>query len=208
MALLKSRSTPPGGWTYLQAETQAIITDENKDALVDRVVEHRKYKGLTPTDREEVRKEIERQICSKLGHNECRKEGPEDKWTPRDGSKPKVGMTQVLAFSKAAIAFITSGGELVPIEEAQRRAEICRACHFNQEMTGCSCDIFYKILDAAIPKARKLPGLHVCGVCNCTNSVKVNLTKEQVLASNKGRDLQWPIETACWQRDLYEQPDV
>jgi hypothetical protein len=206
MALLKRwRVAPPGNWTYFQKESQLRIKAENGDALVDQVVEHRKYRGFTPTDRETVKLEVQRQICEKLGFNDCRPEGESDPWKPKDGSKPLVTMSNVLSFSKAAIAFVKSGGELAPMEEVKRRADICRQCFWNRELSGCACGGFYKILDAAIPKDRKLDGLHVCGICNCSNGVKVNLTEEQVRASNAGRNLPWPTETPCWQFDVMQK---
>lgn len=206
MALLKRWNTaPPGNWVYFQRESQLTIKAENGDDLVDQVVAHRSYRGYTPTDRATVKLEIQRQICEKLGHGECRPEGNDDPWKPKDGSKPIVTLSNILSFSKAAIAFVASGGELAPMEEVNRRAEICRACFWNRQVTGCSCGGFYRILDATIPKERKLEGLHVCGICSCSNAVKVNLTDAQVIASNKGRNLDWPTETPCWQKRIMDQ---
>lgn len=202
MALLRTRSTPPGGWTYLQVETQAKITAENEDALIDQVIAHRQYKGLPNSNRAETKNEIERQICVRLGHLDCAPEGDGDKWVPQDGSKPTIGMMEIISFGKAALEFISSGAELAPMEEVNRRAEICRRCVLNSPITGCNCSVFYKILDATLPASRKLEGLHVCGICHCSNAVKVNLTEAQVLASNEGRNLVWPTEVPCWQAEI------
>ncbi len=203
MALLKSRSTPPGGWTYLQAETQAIITDENKDALVDRVVEHRKYKGLTPTDREEVRKEIERQICQRLGHRECRKEGDDDPWIPQDNSRPAITLAKVMAFSRAAIEFVRTGMHLVPKEVAEERAAICLTCPENRKATGCNCGDYHAVVAAAIPEERKIGGLFVCWNCGCDLTSKVNLSDGVILASNKSLGNQFPHY--CWQKRIMDE---
>lgn len=204
MALLKRRTTvPPGGFTYLQTETQAKITGENEDQLIDYVIAHRQYKALTPTDRETVRKEIERQICTRLGYSECKPEGKDDKWVPQDGSKPLIGMTQMIAFSKAALAFVASGGELAPIEEVKRRAAGCLACPLNQPVTGCSCGIFYKLVASAVPDSRKIDGLNVCMACHCALQAKVNLTDEQIVVSNDGRKIDWPqLNPPCWQSEV------
>ncbi len=202
MALLKRRSQqPPGGFIYRQSETDMTIKGENEDQLIDKVIAHRVYKGLTPIDREEVRKEIERQICVRLSRLDCKPEGPNDHWVPQDNMREVVTMSGVLAFSKAAIAFLASGGEMAPMEEVQRRAAICRECPMNQPMTGCACNLFYKVLDTTIPADRRVEGMHVCRACNCSLGVKVNLTDKQVIVSNEGRKISWP-EQQCWQKSL------
>lgn len=204
MATLKHRATsPPGGWTYFQRETEFTIKGENEMQLVDSVVKHRQYKNLQPQDPESVRLDIERQICTKLGSAECQKEGKEDSWVPRNPERQQITMGDVLAFSKAAFAFVKSGGALAPMDEVQRRAAICRECPLNQQMTGCSCNTFYKVIDATVSADRKLAGLHVCKACNCSLVAKVNLTDEQVRVSNEGRDIKWP-GGPCWQKAIME----
>ncbi len=206
MAVLKRRSQqPPGGFIYRQSETDATIKAENMDRLVDKVAAHRVYKGLTPTDRPSVQLDIERQICTRLGRLDCRKENADDTWVPQDNMREVVTMSGVLAFSKAAIAFLASGGEMAPMEEVKRRAAICRECPLNQPMTGCACNLFYKVLDTTIPADRRVEGMHVCRACNCSLGVKVNLTDAQVRVSNEGRTIDWP-DQACWQKDLMAQP--
>lgn len=186
---------------YRQPESGLTIKAENGDALIDLVVDHRKHRGFSPVEKDVVRKEVERQICVRLGREECRKEGPDDKWVPQDELREIVTISGVLGFSRAALAFIASGGELAPIEEVKRRAAICLACPLNQPMTGCACNTFYKVLDATIPRERKIEGLHVCRACNCSLSAKTNLTPEQVKISNKGRNIAWPAQE-CWQSEI------
>jgi hypothetical protein len=208
MALLKTRSTPPGGWTYLQVETQAKITAENEDALIDQVIAHRQYKGLPTSGRAETKNEIERQICVRLGHHECAPEGDGDKWVPQDGTKPIIGMMQMIAFSKAALAFVASGGELASAEEARRRSVGCLACPMNQPVTGCSCGIFYRAIEAAVPSSRRIEGLNVCMACSCSLQAKINLTEEQIVISNEGRKIDWPATQDCFQKTIMDKVPV
>ncbi len=208
MALLKRKNeTPPGTgkWEYLQAESGATISAENFYALVDLVVAHRAYRGFARANAEEASLDIQRQVCQALGTAECKKEGPSDAWTPRIPERQKITMGDVISFSKATLAFVASGGALAPMDEVTRRAAICRACSLNRPMTGCSCNTFYKLIEAAVPKERRIDGLHVCGVCHCSNTAKVNLTDEQVISSNEGRNLIWPEGQDCWQRDLMQR---
>lgn len=205
MAILKRRhETPPGGWVYFQRETEFTIKGENEDALIASVVAHRKYRNLQPQEPPLVALDIERQICVRLGHGECRPESKNDGWVPRDGRKQGVTMSGVLAFSKAALAFIASGAELAPMEEVTRRAAGCRGCPLNQPMSGCACGIFYKAIDATIPRVRRFDGLHVCRACDCSLVAKVNLTEAQIIASNEGRNITWP-EQECFQKTIMQR---
>lgn len=202
MALLKSRrTTPPGGWIYLQVETQLTLKGENEDALIQSVIDHRRYKNLTPIDRESVRLEIERQICVRLGYDSCKPEGKDDNWVARDGSKPVIGMMQIMSFSKAAFAFISSGGALAPMETVRERAKGCLSCPLNIPVVGCSCSLFYQAVAAAVPRERKIEGLNLCSACSCSLQVKVNLTEEQIIASNAGRKIDWPAQN-CFQAEI------
>lgn len=205
MARLKSfRDTPPGGWTYFQLETELTIKGDCWTELVDLVLAHRRYRNLQPQDKPSVELEIQRQMCRKLGKQECQSEGPQDKWLPLAHDKVMLTMDMVLGFSKAAIAFVASGGEMAPMDEVKRRAAICKNCLFNQRLSGCRCQPFYALLDKTIPKDRRMPDMGVCGVCKCSNLVKVNLTEDQVRVSNEGRELEWPVDQECWQRDIMQ----
>lgn len=205
MAILKRRNeTPPGGWVYFQKETEYTMKSENEDSLIALVVAHRKYRNLQPQEPALVALDVERQICVRLGFGECKREGTGDAWVPRDGSKQPVTMSGVLAFSRAALAFLASGAELAPMDEVARRAAGCRACPLNQPMSGCACNIFYKAIDAAIPRARRFDGLHVCRACDCSLVAKVNLTPAQIVVSNEGRNITWP-EQECFQKTIMQQ---
>lgn len=205
MALLKTRRTaPPGGFQYFQRETEFTIKAESLGELVDAIIAHRRYKNLQPQDYGNVQLEAERQMCVRLGRLECKPESNEDKWVPQDNMREHINMGHVMGFSKAALAFIASGGELAPMPEVERRATICKTCPLNQPMSGCSCNFFYKAIDATVPRSRRLDGMHVCRVCNCSLTAKINLTEEQVVISNEGRDLKWP-EQECFQKAIMEK---
>lgn len=75
MALLKdTRTAPPGGWVYLQSETGLRMTEPSPGELIATVIRHRTYKGITPLDADDVWRDIQRQLCEKLGNNFCRPE--------------------------------------------------------------------------------------------------------------------------------------
>lgn len=204
MALLKKHNeTPPGGWTYFQRETEFTIKGENEQQLIDLVVAHREYRNLYPKDRESVRLDIERQICTRLGNLECKAEGKDDKWVPQNPVRNVVTMSMMLSFSKTAMAFAASGMQLATMEEAQRRAKMCNDCPLATPVAGCSCGTFYKAIEAVLPAERRFgQEKKVCMVCNCSVAVKMNLTDDQIVTSNEGRgELPWP-DTPCYQKDI------
>ena len=64
---LKSRTIiPQDGWWYIQPQTDFRIDAEHFEQLIDRVIEHRKYKELIPTSRHWVAIEVENQICKRV----------------------------------------------------------------------------------------------------------------------------------------------
>jgi hypothetical protein len=205
MPLLNSHNTtPPGGWVYRQVETDFTMKEENLAKLIKTVVAHRIYRNLKPDDAASVQLDVERQICVRLGRLECHKEGKTDKWVPQDELRDYVTMSGVLGFSKAAIAFVKSGGAMATPEVSAARAAICAVCPLNQPMTGCACNVFYKVLDATVPAARRIAGMHVCRACQCTLAVKILLTDEQVIISNEDRNITWP-EQNCWQKTIMQR---
>src|SRR5580692_9214021 len=110
MARLKSQNTePPGGWEYVQFETGARLRGENMDDIISKVVSHRAWKGIAPTDRESVRLDIERQICLGQEGYVCIPEPGEDYRPLRDLMRiPK--MEAIMGFTRAAFNFIEEGG--------------------------------------------------------------------------------------------------
>lgn len=202
MAKLKFRSeVPPLGFWFIQKETLLRIEGDSLRDLTEKVIAHRKYKGFEPTDYPTVELEVERQICARLGTYHCNPEGPEDRWEPMQTASTMIKAGSVLAFSRAAFAWLAGGMETVPAEKAAARAEKCRGCPINWPLTGCKCGGVMQTIQAAVPKEKLLPGLGVCMVCECSLPAKVWLPRAVIDASNKGRDLKFPRDGSCWQAD-------
>ncbi len=198
MATLKHRNTqPPGGFSYYQKDTRYLLKGDSLGELTDRVVRHRKYRNLLPTDAETVQLEIERQICTRLGSYHCRAEGTEDEWVPIENHGPLVTLSAITGFSAAALEWIKTGHELVPIEEANRRRDICISCPLNSPVGGCKCSAFYNLVSSIVPRERQLEDLYVCHACACSLQAKANLPMNVVHESNEGRKLDFPAY--CWQ---------
>lgn len=202
MALLKFiNEVPPSGFWYIQRETLLRMEGEGIKDLTNKVVDHRKYKGLTPIDHATVRLEVERQICSRLGVYHCKKEGPDDKWVPFTYPNTVISMSAVLGFSRAAFTWLMTGGELVSQEKAEGRRAKCAACPLNWPLSGCKCGKVAKLVAKAVPAEKRFENLGVCMVCECSLPAKVWLPRSVIDASNAGRDLKFPQDGSCWQAD-------
>jgi hypothetical protein len=78
MALLRdTRTTPPGGWRYVQPETECAMQAATLGELTGLVQAHRIYKGLDPRGLGEISADIQRQICARLGASFSRPEPAE-----------------------------------------------------------------------------------------------------------------------------------
>lgn len=197
MAHLRHPNTvPPGGWVYVQMETKARLEDENIHQLVTKVVSHRTYKGLPRISRDEVREDVEQQICSGLAGGECQA-APNEDFRPTEDRLHVITLAQLMTFSASLIEWLASAAGIVDEAETQRRAEICRGCRFNKVAGSCSCGPLYKLLDSMLPRSRRVPGLHICAACGCVLSVKVLAPGNVIAASNAGRGINWPAH--CWQ---------
>ncbi len=202
MARLKFRNqVPPRGFFYVQKESRLRIEGESLDDLAQQIVTHRTFKGLPRATIEEAKIDIERQICARLTVRECVSEGIDDEWKPIDDN-PNISLSAVLGASKAALEFVASGAELVPEAERSRRAEICKDCPANNQVRGCKCSIFYKMIDRMVPFERRDPELFVCSCCSCSLQAKTNLPANVILAGDKGRNISYVA--GCWIPELKE----
>lgn len=196
MALLAdTRTSPVGGWKYVQPETGLWFYSGSGPEITEKVAEHRRYKGIEPSDHVSVFRDIQRQICSGLAQPACRPE-PGENYQPTADIARDLTTDKAIAFSKTvfeSIKVLT----LEPKAESERRAAICRSCQFNRPTGTCACSPYWAIVDALVPKKRTEPGLHVCAACGCTLRAKVLLPKEAIRAGNEGRDINFPPH--CWQ---------
>jgi hypothetical protein len=196
MARLKFRSTrPPGGLKYLQPETRLLIDGDNYGELMKKVLAHRVYKGLPRATRAEVEVDVERQICARLSKNECVSEGPNDELRPVEETAV-LTLSAVTRFTGAALRWLATGAELVPMDQLKKRQEICASCPLNQSLKACKCSIFYKTVDALVPVARRHPELRVCSACLCSTVAKTQMPLKMVLEADEGRKIQYP--SLCW----------
>ena len=196
MALLNHpREAPPDGWTYFQRETGSRFEGMNSFELVDLVVAHRRWKKLDRATPEEALLDIHRQICDRMPPGVCQPE-PGEVYQPIKDMYRSTTSEVVMAGSKAAIEWLSSGNPPVPQEERDRRGNICRSCPYNRA-SFCACTPIYALIDALVPKSMTQPGLTICTVCACSLKVKVLAPVNVIEESNDGRNLRFPAW--CWQ---------
>lgn len=194
MATIKDLNTiPHGGWRYIQPETGARFEAGDLRDLVAKVTAHRAYKGLPADD---VSRDIQRQLCVMLADGECVAEPGED-YRPVKDLTASMTTAMAVSFGKFLVSHFANGGTLVPKEEAERRAAVCRNCPLNKPSKLCSCHAAYKTIEFFVPSDRKPAGISVCMACGCSLQAKVNVPIE-VIHSALPEGLVLP--TWCWQR--------
>lgn len=202
MAKLTQKNTvPPGGFYYLQPESRLRIDGESLGDLLRQVILHRQHKGFEPRDPDTVQAEIERQICGRLGREQCRPEGRDDDWVPVSADSDVMSLDKIRSFSSAAWEWLKSGGKLVDMAEAERRRAICAACPANAD-TGRDCFncSLGKLIRLAVPADRRFQDLRVCSYCGCDLRSKVNVPDSVIVVSDQGRGIAYPKH--CWQREI------
>lgn len=108
-----------------------------------------------------------------------------------------LSLTKIAAFSSALIEWMKAGLNMVPKEESQRRAAICRGCPWNKTASACVCTTFFAVIDSLIPADRNEPGLQICTLCGCSLRVKA-LAPMSVVREGNPENLRLP--EWCWQK--------
>jgi len=180
------------------------MEDTSLWGVVDKVIEHRKHRGWSPTDKVSVRVEVERQLCVRLDSSKCKPEGPEDDWKPVDNLAHSFGLSQIMSGSRAALEWIKGGFGMSSIADSDARRAICVTCPLNLHAHGCKCDILYKTINAIVPADRQYPELNICGACGCSLKAKVASPDSVIVASELGKSTTYPSH--CWVPAILKKP--
>lgn len=175
LSLIDPTTVPPGGFRYTQPETKTKLSAPSLPELLVKVRDHRLANNLPI--RLEWKQEVEESLCNELPSGFCRHVySPRD--TPLAAADRALSVYEVLAGAKLMGAWLFKGFNKVSQEEADARARICRACHFNQPATGCTTcasNAMREAVTAALGSSRTADhdSLHTCNVCGCTLQVAV-----------------------------------
>lgn len=170
----RKTDTPSGGWFV-----SCPIVNERVDGgdfwdMVQKCESMLLSRGIKPPA--DFVSQIENNLCNRLpGDSNC---------VPCSGEKQHLGFKDVVRWVRAMYSFaVQSKFELVPQEEAERRAKICAACHRQISTSGCwGCKGIAGLLPH-IAGARKTSydnQLKACGVCGCYNAVSVHIPLDAI----------------------------
>jgi hypothetical protein len=190
--------TPPGGWRYFQPETRLWFSgdDQGFEDMLEKIASHRSFRKLARTSLIEVKEDVHKQMCERLGPEHCR-DFPDGAFYLRQNYAANMSLSTVLAGSKAIMDFLIHGVDQVPLEQVKQRAGVCLSCHLNTPMTGCgTCSSLGKTIAKILPGERQSSQLNACAACGCSLQLKVNATIETIKNADDGRDIQYPDH--CW----------
>jgi len=182
--------SPPGGWRYVQPETDFEFTASTLRVLVQKVTAHREANGIAIGD---PRADIEDFVCAQLPV------GSEDCTHVLEGDyalKTRFTMEDVKRFLQAAASALGSEG-LVAQEEAERRASICAACPLNTSVSGCwrckgLAEWLFRLIGART--TAHASRLSQCGVCGCALKAKIWLPQSVARKVSEG----YTFPSWCW----------
>jgi hypothetical protein len=218
MAKLKSRDRfPPGGFSYLQPETQwRAPNGASFETVVAALIQHRignPYLVTThgwPTDLDSVRNQVDSynaQICKQLGYTEYILEGPPDAPVPKTTPLPihqKPGAAA--AGGSTLVEWIASGAEAVPREVALKRAEICATCpkngkgDFTRYFTIPVSEAIRHELNRKNEWKLQTPyddQLKICEACLCPIPLKIHVPLKNIMPHMDTETIS-RLDPRCW----------
>lgn len=190
---LDVNEVPPGGWKFEQADTGAVFTTPTLLALIRKVATYRASNQLEVGDPEA---DVHEYICKTLPPNSrvrCQQQGV----VTGDQRQKKWTVADVNNYTKAVVSTILAGGAC-SLEEANRRALICRDCPLNREVRPCSsCGEKLAVLPFNLMGATKTAydaDLQSCDICGCYNKAKVWIPESRMAAEKAAHN--YPPH--CW----------
>lgn len=199
---LKERNkVPPTGFAFQQPETGAKLDGQSLEETVALVVKHRIANALPRQSVDEVREDVEAQLCMLLGPSWCQDAQAFN--FPTDWESIKAGTRTLLSWAFEAAK---GGHPYVTQEEAERRASACSNCFMNKRGGGClSCgfvDLVRKVM-AETPdpgQTKNDDKLNTCTICGCLLRKKVWLRAE-LIKSTPEQKAAYAALPWCWLRE-------
>jgi hypothetical protein len=182
---------PPGGvwrWTAPNGRTLSVRTHPSK--LLTAVAGYLAENSLPAMTTEE----IEHAVCTQMGLTPPYCVGTD---------VVPVGRTTLSTLQSArrhAVEFFKNGMELAPMDEVNRRANICSTCPRNQPIGGClDCmpEMAAEVATDAVVRADRRPTayakLHNCQQCGCRLALKTQLPDKGIFIESDQQFPEW-----CW----------
>lgn len=190
----------PGGWWYIQPETQFRVVGNTFVELLNKIKEHRVGNELPIGTN--FNAEIQAAICERLGDDTkewCTPYDPEDQ---RLAPPRRMSWQDAMRFLATVKAIVMTGNAFTDQAEAERRAAICANCPKNVAIDTCPvCRGLKAMVTGVIGQRRtavdnRLRGCEVCG-CELKAAVHVDLAAQQAAMSDELNE-QFPAH--CWKK--------
>lgn len=193
----KNRIPYGSQWYYVDPFTKMQITAVTWDNLMAKVYEHRRANG-NPIGLG-LEDEVEQYVCIHQP-DECEQSDPT---RPR---KRSLTLTDIVHGTSVMMSFKRNGSEIVPREEAERRARICLSCPWNQPFAKPCTGICQELLNLVrwvidSQGTQYDKDLHSCGICGCflQASIWLNLS-DQCVGVTDGMKEQFKTVNNCWKQ--------
>lgn len=189
-------STPRGDWTYRQPETDMPFRAQHPKVLEAEVLAHRmSLPDLHMDTASGWRVRLWNAVCE---------QNPNIPYEDTEEPRYFPSLLDVWRFIQTMWNWRTQGGEFVPQEEAERRANICltgangQRCQYNQVFAPClGCHGYAEDMDRLVEgrKTSRDAELHICTACGgCRIPVKIHFPLES-LSVDESKLPPW-----CWQK--------
>jgi hypothetical protein len=191
---------PPGGWTLRIPETGFVISRITRDSLIAAARDHLRANHIEKSDYE-LSLEIDRQICARNPEKCGDVATPAAHAAPQRFSNRRWSLTEVIRGALAWL-FDMKPANMVPMEQARRRAAICAACPKKVDSDACqSCSKAYQQMVRKVGESRINPlnpyHLKICDACGCFQAVKVQLKLDAILRRTPD-SVRAALHPKCW----------
>jgi hypothetical protein len=201
LSLIDPTTVPPGGFRYLQKETNAILSAASLPELLTKVRNHRIANNLPISL--EWKMEIEQWLCEQLPSGLCRHlAGTRD--IPMSPESRPLTVNESIIGAKILGSWLLKGFSKISQQEADARAKTCAACPFNQPADGCTTcasESIRQAVESVIGNSRTAShdSLHTCRICGCNVKVAVWVPKE-LMDKHKPQEQISKAPEWCWVR--------
>lgn len=199
LSLIDPSTVPPGGFRYVQAETNTTLTAASMTELLMKVRDHRLANNLPiPL---EWKQEVEHWLCGQMPVGICRHlAGTRD--IPMPPVHRPLSMVEAMTGAKILGSWLFKGFEKVSQAEADSRSKTCAACPFNQAGEGCTTcasNAMREAVESVLGRSRTVAhdSLNVCNVCGCSLKVAVWCPIE-LIHKHKPAEQREKAPDFCW----------
>lgn len=215
MKLISKNTLPPGGWSYVQPETNMKFDGMvGFSEQVGIIVRHRKANSLPGATPSTVANDLEQYTCTRVPGSCMSGAVSGVKKNSSQNQEGSPAFRAATAYEKAESAasivsgWLGAGGEPVDQDTSTERARICSACPYNKP---ASLFDLSKPAAAAIKLLLKVKGqksistpldesLGVCEVCGCDLKTKVHTPIDHIVSGTDPSIMSLFPDGICWIR--------